>query len=137
MSRASELRGLAYQHVNACLQKHGFSLLRPCTEWEHVQHFSVHEENGTRLNFNMKDKLWIEKSFIDNHILIAVFHDGRLFVYDHDKLVEYIRKERIDRILTSKSWRNIGEYYYNAKYQMPQWAIEYIDETGCPIKGKG
>lgn len=136
-------RNPAIRLLNERLYKCGFAQLPslPETDGTNVTQngmvFSTrHKESGTEIRFSIELRLWIRKSFLDRNILIAFQYDGTLFVYDHDKLIKYIRETKPCEYLCQECWINPPSYV-NAKNPPPKWFKRYIKNAPCAICGDG
>jgi hypothetical protein len=100
-----------FHKVAAVLADYGFNSLRLNDDWEGADFIALHIDGRTALRVQLKGRLTLEKKYAGKGIHVAFLHDGELYLYPHDALMELVLAETT--VGATKSWTEVGGYSWS------------------------
>jgi len=111
-----------FHKIAARLADYGFSSIRLSDDWQGADFIAVHIDGATFLKIQLKGRLVIDRKYSGKDIHIAFLHGDDLYLYDHDKFVEFLEDNALIGA-ESVTWHQQGIRHWASP---PAWAITYL-----------
>lgn len=79
-----------FHKVATRLADYGFNCIRLSDDWQGADFIAMHVNGDTFLKVQLKGRMWIDRKYSGKNIHIAFWHGAVLYIYDHDKLVQFV-----------------------------------------------
>ena len=108
-----------FHKIAAFLAEYGYNSIRLTDDYKGADFLAVHTEGDTILKIQLKGRFTIDKKYLNKSIWVAFIEQGKIYLYDHDKLVKKLK----ENITQSTSWSDNGSYSWN---KTPEYYKQYM-----------
>ena len=114
-----------FHKIAARLADYGFNCMRLTDDWQGADFIACHIDGETFLKVQLKGRMFIDRKYQGKDIQIAFVHgDAAYYLYDHDRLVEYVEVNGHIRE-GNASWHKKGIQHWAT---LPAWAIDFLND---------
>ena len=110
--------------MSSILADYGFTTIKLYDDWKNADFIAQHKDRKTFLKVQLKNRLLIDKKYEGKDIYICFQLRNNLYLYPHDKAVEYILAN--SNVGNTKSWnKKDGQYHWP---KIPKRFFAFLDE---------
>lgn len=111
-----------FHKIAARLADYGYHSMWLSDDWQGADFIACHIDGETVLRVQLKARLTLDKKYLGKGLHIAFRHGQQVFVYPHDKLLDWVRERNLmDE--TKAVWRDQGIWHWPA---LPAWAKAFL-----------
>jgi hypothetical protein len=116
---SKEKENYNYHKVAAALAEYGYDSMRLNNDWEGADFIAVKDEQ--MLKVQLKARFTLSKKYIGKGIFIAFREDNDIYIFDHDKAINFWGEELNNR----KGWITEKEGLVSS-YPMPKKFRDFV-----------
>lgn len=119
-ARQKELHN--FHKIAARLADYGYHSMWLSDDWQGADFIACHIDGATVLRVQLKGRMTLDQKYLHKGLHIAFRNMERVFVYPHDKLLDWVREQNVmDE--TSANWQENGIRSWATP---PAWAWEFL-----------
>ena len=113
-----------FHKVSSILADYGFTTIKLYDDWKNADFIAQHKDRKTFLKVQLKNRFLIDKKYEGKDIYICFLLRNNLYLYPHDKAVEYFLAN--SNVGNTKSWnKKDGQYHWP---KIPKRFFVFLDE---------
>jgi len=124
MLNSRQKENFNFHQVSAKLAKYGFNSMRVTDDWQGADFIACHVDGETFLKVQLKGRLVIDRKYQGKSIHIAFLLGEEAFLYDHDRLIEYMEVNELIGA-DSVTWHEKGGRSWPSP---PAWAMNFLED---------
>lgn len=107
---AKQQENFNFHKIAGILADYGFNSIRLYDDWKGADFLAYHNDEDSTLRIQLKGRWTIEKKYVGKEIYIAFPNGDDWYLYPHDELIDYFKREEKHTVLETPSWKNDKKY---------------------------